>query len=268
MAERESKGSQLLDAVVSPTANRIDLAGVFALVAPLAATLGLFKATESIGRIQRDEPFLLWLAIALVLLAGTMLTIGNFLSGEGESAKARRWARRLFFTASAFTAAGFALALGLVFSNAGQESRPQIAATLNRAEDELTAHVTASNLRTDHRLAVKVDLATVRPGFSVDSIHPFLKDGSLPLERAYMGPDEEGDVDQQLTLNIPPGSRYTNVVIKAYTGATNQSCRELAKGADAGTACTIIHLDPDRGAVPGARRPAGVKPLSRSSARR
>ncbi len=250
MAEGESKAEQLVGAVTSPTANRLDLAGVFALVAPLAATLGLFKATDSIGRIQRDEPGLLWLAITLVLLAGTMLTIANFLSGEGESRKGKRRARWLFFAASLCTAFGFALALGLVFSNAGQESRPQIAATLNDAETKLTARVTASNLRTDHRLAVKVDLATVRPGHSVDSVHPFLKDGSLPLERAYMGPDPDGDVDQELSLSIPPGGEYTNVVIKAYTGATNQSCRELAKGADPGTSCTIIALDPDHGARP------------------
>lgn len=242
-----SKASQLVSAVVSPTANRLDLAGVFALVAPLAATLGLFKATESIGRIQRDEPLLLWLAIALVLIAGTLLTIANFLSGEGESPQSRRWARRLFFSATICTAFGFALALLLVFSNAGQESRPQIAAALNDAETKLTAHVTASNMRTDHRLAFKVDLATVDPERTVDSVHPFLKHGSLPLERAYMGPDPDGDVDQEVTLSIPPGGAYTNVVIKAYTGATNQSCRELAKGADPGTACTILALDPDHG---------------------
>lgn len=247
MAGQDSKAARLTDALVSPTANRLDLAGVFALVAPLTATLGLFKATDSIGRIQRDEPGLLWLAISLVLLAGTLLTISNFLSGEGESQKSRRWARGLFLSASVCTALGFALALGLVFSNASQESRPQIAATLNDAETELTAHVTASNLRTDHRLAVKVDLATVGPGQTVDSVQPFLKYGSLPLQRAYMGPDPDGEVDQELTLSIPSGGRYTNVVIKAYTGATNQSCRELAKGADPGTACTIIALDPDHG---------------------
>lgn len=267
MAERESdsRTAQIVEAVVSPTANRLDLAGVFALVAPLAATLGLFKATDSIGRIQRDEPAPLWLAIALVLLAGTMLTIGNFLSGEGESARAKHWSRRLFFAASICTAAGFMLALGLVFSNAGQESRPQIAASLSDTETTLNAHVTASNLRTDHRLAVKVDLATVRPGFSVDSIHPFMSDGSLPLERAYMGPDPEGDVDQKITLSIPPGGEYTNVVIKAYTGATNQSCRELAKGADPGTACTILALDPDHGTL---RRWREVTRLTRSSSPR
>jgi hypothetical protein len=245
--EAQSKVSQLAGAVVTPTANRLDLAGVFALVAPLAATLGLFKATDSIGRIQRDEPFFLWLAIALVLIAGTLLTIANFLAGEGESARARHWSRRLFFAATVCTAFGFMLALGLVFGNAGQESRPQIAATLNATETKLTAHVTASNMRTDHRLAVKVDLATVNPDLTVDSIHPFLKEGSLPLERAFMGPNPDGDVDQDLTLSIPPGGDYTNVVIKAYTGATNQSCRELAKGADPGTACTILALDPDHG---------------------
>jgi hypothetical protein len=245
--EAQSKVSQLAEVVIKPTANRLDLAGVFALVAPLAATLGLFKATDSIARIQRDEPFFLWLAIALVLIAGTLLTIANFLAGEGESAGAKRWARRLFFAATLCTAVGFMLALGLVFGNAGQESRPQIAATLNATETKLTAHVTATNMKTDHRLAVKVDLATVGPNRSVDSIHPFLKHGSLPLERAFMGPNPDGDVDQQLTLSIPPGGDYTNVVIKAYTGPTNQSCRELAKGADPGTACTILALNPDHG---------------------
>jgi len=249
LAEGDSKAAQLVEAVSSSSANRLDLAGVFALVAPLAATLGLFKATESIGRIQRDEPFLLWLAIALVLIAGTLLTISNFLSGEGESAKSKRWARGLFLTASICTAFGFGLALLLVFSNAGQESRPQIAATLNDAETKLTAHVTASNMRTDHRLAVKVDLATVGPEQTVDSIHPFMKYGSLPLLRAYMGPDSDGDVDQELTLSVPPGGAYTNVVIKAYTAPTNQSCRELAKGADPGTACTILALRPRSGST-------------------
>jgi hypothetical protein len=262
--QAQSRASQLVNTVVSPTANRLDLAGVFALVAPLAATLGLFKATDSIGRIQRDEPFFLWLAIALVLLAGTMLTIANFLSGEGESGRAKRWARRLFFAASGCTALGFAVALALVFSNAGQESRPQIAAALNDTETKLTAHVTASNLKTDHRLALKVDLATVRFGESVDSVHPFMKNGSLPLERAYMGPNPDGDVDQQVTLSIPPGGKYTNVVIKAYTGPTNQSCRELAKGADPGTACTILALDRDHGTM---RRWREVVRLSRSSGR-
>ena len=244
----ESKAAQLVSAAVKPAANRLDLAGVFGLIAPLAATLGLFKATGSIGRIQRDEPQLLWVAISLVLLAGTMLTIATFLSGEGESPKARRWEKRLFFAAALSTAAGFVIALGLVLNNAGEEPRPMITATLSDDYSKLTTRVTASNLKTDHRLAFKVDLATVNPNLTVDAEHPFLKDGSLPLERAYMGPDSDGNVDQQVTMSVPPGGSYTNVVVKAYTSPTNQSCREPAGESDAGTACTILYLDPHRGA--------------------
>jgi hypothetical protein len=233
-----------------PQANRLGLTGVFGLVAPLAATVGLFKASGTIGRIQRDDPYLLWVAIGLVLVAGTTVSVATFLSGEGQSAKAKRWEQRLYLGGAATTAVGFALALLLVFSNAGAESRPQISATLNPEQSQLTAHVTASHLQTDHRLAFKVDLATVRKDQTVDSVHPFAKYGTLPLERAYMGPDSDGNVDQQVTLSIPPGGNYTNVVIKAYTGATNLSCRELAKGADPGTACTILALEKDRGSGP------------------
>jgi hypothetical protein len=255
----ESTAAQVVSAAVKPAANRLDLAGVFGLVAPLAATLGLFKATGSIGRIQRDQPYLLWIAITLVLLAGTMLTIATFLSGEGESPNGKRWEKRFFFGTALCTALGFVIALGLVFSNAGEESRPMITATLSDDYSKLTARVTASNLRTDHRLAFKVDLATVRPDMTVDAVHPFLADGTLPLERAYMGPDSDGNVDQRVTMSIPPGGSYTNLVIKAYTSPTNQSCRELAAGTDAGTACTILYLDPHRGEP--------EEPLARSSAR-
>lgn len=242
----DPKLEQLTEAA-KPQANRLGLTGVFGLVAPLAATVGLFKASGTIGRIQRDDPYLLWAAIGLVLIAGTMVSVATFLAGEGQRAESKRWEQRLYLGAALTTAVGFALALLLVFGNAGAESRPQISATLNPEQSKLTAHVTASHLQTEHRLAFKVDLATVRPDKTVDSVHPFAKNGTLPLERAYMGPDSDGNVDQEITLSIPPGGAYTNLVIKAYTGRTNQSCRELANGADPGTACTILAIDRDRG---------------------
>lgn len=243
-----SKASQIVDGVASPTANRLELAGVFGLVAPLAATLALFKATGSIGRIQRDEPGWLWLAITLVLFAGTMLTIATFLAGEGEGPKAKRWKNRLFFGSALCTAIGFVIALGLVFNNASEEPRPAISATLSPDHSMLTAHVTASNMKTNHRLVIKVDLATVGEKTTVDSMHPFEKYGTLPLERTYIGPDPDGNVDQRVEIAIPSGGRFTNVVIKAYTGPTNQSCREMAQSsAEPGTACSILYLDPNRG---------------------
>ena len=145
------------------------------------------------------------------------------------------------------TALGFIIALGLVFDNADEKPRPSIDATLSDDHSKLTAHITASNLRTDDRLALKVDLATVDPRFTVDSVHPFLKYGTLPLERTYVGPDSDGNVDQRITMSIPPGGNYTNLVIKAFTGAANDSRREFAPGGIPGTACTILYIDPDRG---------------------
>ena len=242
----ESKASQLAG-TVGHTANRLNLAGVFGLVAPLAATLGLFKATGSIGRIQRDHPQLLLLAIALVLVAGTMLAIATFLAGEGETAKAKRWEQRLFFGASICTAAGFVLAIALVFNNAADEPRPAISATLSPDQSMLTAHVTATNLKTNHRLALKIDLATVKAGETVDSVYPFARDGTLPLERTYIGPDSDGNVDQTIKMGVPTGGEYTNLVVKAYTSETNQPCRVPAGDTDSGTACTILYLDPERG---------------------
>lgn len=255
MAESEqtpSRLAQLAGSTAKPVAGRLDLAGVFGLVAPLAATLGLFKASGSIGRIQRDDPYLLWLAITLVLLAGTMLSVATFISGEEVDKESKRWKnrklweKRLFLGAALFTSAGFVIALGLVFNNAGDEPRPAISATLSPDQAKLTAHVTASNLKTDHRLALKVDLATVKPGLTVDAVHPFMQDGTLPLERTYVGPDSDGNVDQTIEMAIPAGGGYTNLVVKAYTSQTNQSCREPA-GKDSGTACTILFLDPERG---------------------
>lgn len=247
-----SRVEHLVGSATNHAPGRVDLAGVFGLVAPLAATLGLFKASGSIGRIQRDDPYLLWFAIALVLLAGTMLSLATFLSGEEVNKEAkgwekrRQWEKRLFIGAALSTAIGFVLALGLVFTNAGDEPRPAISAALSPDQSTLTAHVTASNLKTDHRLALKVDLATVKPGLTVDAVHPFMKGGTLPLERTYVGPDSDGNVDQTIRLAVPDGGAYTNLVVKAYTSQTNQSCREPA-GEDSGTACTILYLDPDRG---------------------
>lgn len=251
MGKREpmrSKLEQFVGPPEKPTANKLNLTGVFGLVAPLAATMGLFKATGSIGRIQRDDSTGLLIAIGFVLIAGTMVTVATFLAGEGETAKGKWVERSLFGLAITFTLVGFIIAFSLVFNNSSEEPRPAITAALSDDQSELTAHVTASNLKTDHRLAIRVDLATVGSDTTVDSLHPFLKEGALPLERTYVGPDSDGDVDQRIAMWIPPGGSYTNLVIEAYTADTNRPCRDLVEGAERGTACTILYLDPHRGA--------------------
>lgn len=246
--EARSKAARLVSSAVTSTANRLDLAGVFALVAPLAATLGLFKATGSIERIQRDEPGWLLIAVALVLVAGTLVTVASFLAGEGESDRGKRWSRWMYFVALGCTLAGFTIALQLVFDNADDESRPSITASLNRDQSWLTAHVTAANLTTGDRLGVKVDLATLQEDATIDDRNPFARDGSTSLERAYIGPDDNGEVDRTISLAVPPGGSYTHITIKAFTGERNRSCTEpREEGPDVGTACTFLAVSPNHG---------------------
>ena len=233
-----------------PAANKLELAGVVALVAPLVATVGLFKATGTIGRIQRDHPVGLVVAVALVLIAGGLLTVASYLKGRGSQGDSdHSTAFWLSIAGIVGTLLGFGLAIALVVGNASKEPRPRITASLNRNESKLTAEVAASNLKTSHRLAIKVDLATLKPGKTIEDEFPFAKGGSLPLERAYVGPNGDGDVKQTISLPVPQGGKYTDVVIKAFTGQQNSSCQELpgATG-DPGTACTFLTLDATRGA--------------------
>jgi len=229
-------------------ANRLELTGVFGLVAPLAATLGLFGATGSIERLQRDQPDLLFASVASVLIAGTLVTVASFLSGEGQGERSKDASLVLYGLAIFFTVGGFGLSLFLVFDNASAESRPAISASLNEDHSLLTGHVSASNLTTGDRLGLKVDLATLPAEASIDDLHPFARDGSIALERAYIGPDSNGKVDRDISLSIPPGGDYTHVTIKAFTGDRNRSCTEPEEEEpDPGTACALLALDHDRG---------------------
>jgi hypothetical protein len=236
------------EAKAEPVANRLQLAGVIGLIAPLAATLGLFKATGTIGRIQRDEPIWLLIAIALVLLAGALLTIASYLKGKKADGSEYGGVTGLFVIGAICTVLGFGLAIGLVIFNASDESRPRITASLNQAESKLTAEVAASNLETSDRLAIKIDLATLKPGKGLDDKSPFVKGGSRGLERAYVGPNADGEVKQVISLPIPAGGSYTDIIVRAFTGTGNSSCQKLTVATtDPGTACMFLALDQGRG---------------------
>jgi hypothetical protein len=234
-----------------PVAGRLQLAGVVGLVAPLVATVSLFKATGTIGRIQRDEPGWLLAAIGAVLIAGALITLAAYFSGKREDPKGQSegkqeysWVKALFICGVGLTVIGFGIALILVVSNASAESRPQIAASLNRDESKLTAIVTASNLATKDRLVVKIDLATLKPGEGLDDKNPFKKGGSRGLERAYVGPNDDGKVKQAISVPIPRGKSYTDVIVRAFTGGGNIPCQKRPVATpDPGTACMFLALD-------------------------
>lgn len=182
-----------------------------------------------------------------MLAAGTLVTIASYLSGEGESSNNKRWAHLMYYVATGCTVVGFGIALFLVFDNADAESRPAITASFNEDRSRLTGRVTASNLTTGDRLALKVDLATLKEGRTIDDLHPFDPDGSVSLERAYIGPDGDGKVDREISLWIPPGGDYTHLTIKAFTDERTRSCVEPEKqDFGPGTACVFLTLDHQR----------------------
>lgn len=182
-----------------------------------------------------------------MLIAGTLVTIASYLSGDGESSANKRRSRIMYFVATGCTVVGFAIALFLVFANANNESRPSITASFNEDRSLLSGRVTASNLTTGDRLALKVDLATLREGRTIDDLHPFDPDGSVSLERAYIGPDGDGKVDRTISLWVPPGGDYTHVTIKAFTEERTRSCVEPEKrDFGPGTACVFLTLDHER----------------------
>lgn len=85
----------------------------------------------------------------------------------------------------------------------------------------------------------------MRPGKTVDDRYAFANRGTLPLERAYVGPNDDGDVKQKIAIPIPRGGGYTDIAIKAFTGDRNSSCRKRpVVSTDAGTACMFLALDP------------------------
>ena len=228
-----------------PTKGKLELGGIVALVAPLAATIGLFKATGTIGRLQRDEPILLMIAVALVLVAGGLLTVASFMYGEDGHSESGQGLVRLLGVG--FAVFGFALAVVLVIANARNESRPTITASLDGSESKVSAKVSASNLATDKHLEVKVDLATLKPEETLDDPHPFVPGSSLQLERAYVGPDTDGEAEETISIPIPPGGTYTDIVIKAFTAAQGGCAEPSTVSGNAGTACMFLTLDPERG---------------------
>lgn len=154
-------------------------------------------------------------------------------------------ARTLLVVAAIVAALGVGLAIALAVSNDGQESRPQISGSFDEKTATLTAEISASDLPSDRRLAVKVDLQTVSEGSGIDDPRPWDSRGSLPLERAYVGPDADGDVKHELKVPVLVNGPYTHIVIEATTGEGEKPCIELPapQTPDGKTACMFIPLN-------------------------
>jgi hypothetical protein len=212
----------------------VSLSSIGLLVAPLIAALAGLALTGTIGRVQRDDPLGLSIAIGLVVASGAFWVLASNLTAPAAGAKRGTLDILLRVVSVVLAAAGFILALAVAVATANNEPRPQISANLSADRTSLTSHVTASNLPTNNRLAFRVDLLN--------------GSNDQPLYRAYVGPNSDGDVDQTITTPLP-ASGYSEIGIKAYTGTTSPSCDDFSAVREdatigSGTGCVIITLPP------------------------
>jgi hypothetical protein len=220
------------------------LTAVAMLVAPLLTAVSGLALTGTIGRVQRDEPKLFLIAIGLVIAAGTFWVLASTLAAfRGRRSIAALSLRLLAFV---FAAGGFGLAIESAIDAANNEPRPQITSTLSEDGTKLTVNVKASNLATEKRLAIRVDLLDQENTVGGEAYE------------AYIGPDGDGNIDHTVTLRLPK-SDYTRIGVRAYTGSNEPKCfrtekeqkeaeeREKREKGDeedrvSGTGCVIITL--------------------------
>lgn len=203
------------------------------LVAPLIAALGGLALTGTIGRVQRDYPGWLSVAIGLVVASGAVWVLASTLTAPEQGKKRGALDIILRILSVFLAAAGFILALELAVSTANNEPRPQLSAILSEDHSKLTTTVAASDLPSNHRLAFRIEL---------------LANSSLvqPLYQAYVGPNSDGNVEQTITTPLPPAG-YNEISVKAYTGTTAPTCDDFSAVREnatigSGTGCVIVSL--------------------------
>jgi hypothetical protein len=233
MADGAAQDNGPTDGKPGPTPGAA-LVAILGLVAPLATALGALALTGTVGRIQRNAEVLTLAAFILVVLASGLWAAGLLLKGGASTAS------RL--VATLFAVAGTCLALVAAIVTAGRQPRPRIDASLNEAGSVLTATVTASSLKTEDRLAIVVD------GLEAPPVGPNSTVGQTSLYQAYVGPDQDGNVSQKVSLSVP-ANKFTNVGVKAFTGRISPSCDDLAEKKvqvksqkESGTGCVVLSV--------------------------
>jgi hypothetical protein len=205
-------------------------------VTGLVTVVGGLSLTGDAGRVIRDEPEAIGVALALVLVGAV------FLAGAGLTATKG-------ITENVLSVLGLELILGGLLvgaltaaDTAGRREAPAISAKLVDFGHRLTGKVTAANMGSDGRLVVFVD------GLNWGN----KKFTHTPLERAYIGADGDGKVDMPIDTRIAAG-RFDAVAVSGWTTEAKRSTEhDLDKPASTAgepcgaraRGCVIIPLAP------------------------
>jgi hypothetical protein len=219
------------------------LAGIGVAVTGLVAALAALTLTGTIGRVQRDDPNAILLALVLVAIAG-----GIWAVAPTVKLKRAPWVGKV--VGIVFAIAGFAVALHAAVTSADHEPRPQLSAQLSSDRKTLTTTVAASNLSSNRRIAIAVSLLKS-------------DESRYPLYKGFVGPTSEGTFSQTLITHLPNLAPYSTIQVRAYTGPISSSCDEYQEHPKnptigAGTACVVIWLKPKVISPPAAVGPGAV----------
>lgn len=228
--------------------------GAAFLVTSVTVIAGVFTAlgltANLLGRMARNHS---WTAGAAIVAALTAVILGVLATLAVNHKGARGLALGLGLVA--FGVAG-GTAVWAAISTWGDETRPQITATVQRTPRGLVLAINAkmNGVRADQRLRVSVwpVVGESVPGIVSEQgefVDPYTYDvAGLPLHRSINGPDADGDVDYAVTVPLPP-QHPARVVVQAATGSHDaEDC--FKHGSRSG--CVLLYLgEPGRPQVKG-----------------
>lgn len=204
-------------------AGQLDLASILTAAGSLFAFIGGVSLTGTIGRIVRNDPVPLTVAVVLVLL-GTALLVAAGLKSTSK------------FLGVVFSIVGLNLTLGsfiivgaLAIRSGHHRERPSISAALDETGRNVKGTVNVATLDSSSRVVAVVQGVTENAAGDVQDAHV--------IGRSDVGPNDEGKVDLDLTTRLPAG-RYDAVRIAAWTvDADKAQAAKASQGSD--LACQV-----------------------------
>jgi hypothetical protein len=224
-------------------------------VAALGTGITSLAVTGSIGRVQRNHPTWFAIAIGLVVAASACWLIAAALArqdatpaddgtkpsttGAKPATKGQnggggsRWQRRLAVGGIALAGIGVVLGFLISVNTAGEPERPIVSLRLDPTTLTLSGTAKVSRLSSEEPLTVTID-GMVRNGAKLVV--------TQRLAEASVGPDSDGNANEEILVHIPPG-QFDVVGVRATT-------KDDQKPADqCGSYPTVPPDDDDKGGV-------------------
>lgn len=195
----------------------------------LGTLLGLLQITnETVVNLARDQGRLTAGAFAFAVAALIAGALGAWVFAAGSTGERRAFSVGIILL-------GVGLLLGVIGSVRywGQHSQPSITASPTVDGSAVDVAVRGRGLRSSDHLVVSVEqlLRTRRPGGGYSYVP------GLPLYGASLGPNAAGEVDQKITVKLPPGD-FDDLQARVWVGEQPADCYRRGNT----TGCVTVHV--------------------------